>query len=475
MRRLFLFILLNCGLRLSLPAQEIWSLEKCIRQAIQENLNLRLSRLGVESGRIDLQENQWRRSPDLNANINGGISVGRNIDPTTNLLISQDILFGSGSLSSTVILFQGGMIHHGIQQAKHNLKAAQEDFSQAQNDLALLVANLYLSVLLSEDRLEAAREDLKLRLLTLDQISKLVRSGARPEADLFEIQTQIALAEQSVVQASNTLDLTWLNLKQAMRMPADAPMKLERMEESRFQNISGLDYRLEDLVSRSEKNLPQLKSAHWRLEAAKSTEKITRAAFFPSLFGSFNLNSRYSDAAVIPTRFNTETLTVPGIQIDGKSVVFQQTVPRVAETSVIPFQDQLDQFFGYGVGVGLSIPLFNRMSTWSNVKRSKLQSLRAEINLSQQKDKTRQDITQAFTQYQAAIKQYEAALKSSELAQKSFEMTNKRFELGSASLFDLNQSQMNYRISQNNWIVARYDLLFKKEVLEFYAGNGLKF
>ncbi|MBK7811204.1 MAG: TolC family protein [Saprospiraceae bacterium] len=474
MSRFILFTLISFSSFL-IHAQEVWSLQKCIATAQRENLNLRLSKLNVNAAQLDLTENKWRRSPDLNASVNSGISVGRNIDPTTNLLINQDILFGSGSLSSTVALFQGFAINNSIKQSKINLLAGTEDLKQAENDLALLVANQYLTVLLSEERKQIAEENLKIREKTLQQINTLFQSGARPEADVFEAKSQIAMVRQTLVQAENALTLSFLSLKQSLRLPSDAPMVLEKLSESQAILLSLENYVVEDMHTTSTQNLPIIKAAKHRLDAAKVGEKIARSVFYPSVFGSVNIGSRYSDAAVIPKTFDFETITIPGISIDGKSVVFQQLNPRITSTEVIPFNTQFDQFLGYSFGLGINIPIFNQMRNWTNVKRSKLQTKRTGIQLEIQTEKLRQDITQAYTQALASSKDFEAATISSELAIRSYEMTQKRFELGAASLFELGQAQSNRQITQNNLIIARYDLAFRMQILEFYSGRTLKF
>ncbi|MBK9270229.1 MAG: TolC family protein [Saprospiraceae bacterium] len=457
-----------------LPAQESWSLQKCISLALKENLNLRLSRLTVENNKLNLTESKWLRAPDLNANLNTGVSVGRNIDPTTNLLINQDILFGSGGLNSSIALFQGFLIKHSIKQSRQNLVAGTEDYKQAENDLALLVASQFLNVLLAEERKQLALENLKIRQNTLNQVNILFEAGARPEADVLEARSQIAMVQQTLVQADNALQLAFLSLKQSMRLPADAPMVLEKIEtnQDKWWTVESLD--MEELIQTSSERLPMIKSARMRLEAAKTGERIARSVFYPSVFGSVSIGSRYSDAAALPKTFEFETITIPGILIDGKSVVFQQLNPRVTSTEVIPFSKQFDQFLGYSFGLGLNIPIFNKMRNWTNVKRSKLETQRNQIQLELQTEKLRQDITQAYTAAMAASKDFEAARVSADLANQSFNMTQKRFELGSASLFELGQSQSNRQITQFNQTISKYDLIFKIAVLEFYSGRELK-
>lgn len=75
----------------SLCGQETWSLKKCIQHAVEHNLSLKQSELSVKSAAINLKESKFGRLPNLNAGINPGVSFGRNIDPTTNSFITENI------------------------------------------------------------------------------------------------------------------------------------------------------------------------------------------------------------------------------------------------------------------------------------------------------------------------------------------------------------------------------------------------
>ncbi|MBK8405029.1 MAG: TolC family protein [Saprospiraceae bacterium] len=221
--------------------------------------------------------------PDLNGNINMGWSIGRNIDPTSNDFITQDILNGNYGLSSSVILFQAGLVNKSINQSKINLTASKEEYQQTSNDIALQVASQYLNVLLADERLEIAGKNLEAIRQQMEQIQKMISAGGRPEADLYEIKSQVARSEQGVVSAENALDLAWLSLKQSLRLRSDLEMSLEPLSEEQLRNLESESYTYENLYEYSSVNQPGMKAAKLRLEAAKLGEGMARAAFFPSL------------------------------------------------------------------------------------------------------------------------------------------------------------------------------------------------
>jgi outer membrane protein len=60
--------------------------------------------------------------------------------------------------------------------------------------------------LLSEEQLANARRQLEQSNQLLEQTDKLIRAGALPVNDRLEILSQVAMNEQSVVQAQNAVE-----------------------------------------------------------------------------------------------------------------------------------------------------------------------------------------------------------------------------------------------------------------------------
>lgn len=454
--------------------QEKWSLLKCIEQASKNNLALVQSGLNIDLAKVDVTEKKHGRFPNLNARSDGGISFGRNVDPTTNSFTTEDILFFNYSLSSSVVLFQSGLMRNSLKQSKMNHAASQLDYQQGYNDLALSVASFYLNVLLAQDRLDLAQKNLEIINLQLDQIDKLIKAGIKPEADALEIKSQLARTEQSLVLAENAVDLAFLQLKQSMRMPPAMEIELERLTEEQLNGVQMELYTIDELTKTSYAQQPSIQSARIRLDAAQLGEKMARALYYPSVFMSGSIGSRFSDAAIRPKEYGTRRITVPGVYIDDSPVKFEQDAPSVLSTEVTPFATQFDQFLGYGVGLSVNIPIYENYRTAASVQRAKINSKISELALQQKKEELDQNIYTAVANVKAAEKEREAANKAYIAESSSFEKTRKKFEIGSASNFELNLAMTNLHNSETSLLMAKYDLIFKQKVLDYFAGKQIK-
>lgn len=453
--------------------QEQWSLASCIDHAIKNNVALQQNSILVDQAALQLKESRYKLLPDLNGTLNSGISFGRNVDPTTNIFTTEDILYSNYSLSSSVVIFQSGLYRNTIKQNKINLQAAQKDYEQARNDLALTIATYYLNVLLSQEKMEIAEKNREIANQQLNQIQKLIQVGMKPEADALEIQAQLARAEQALVFAENALELAWLYLKQSLRIPPETRMILETLSEAQFNDLQLQKYTFEELLLTASANQAGMQAAKLRLDAAKTGEKIARALYYPSVYFGASIGSRYSDAAIGQEVFITKE-QLPGALIDDQPAKIEFDGFDFRSTGVIPFNTQFDQFLGYGGNISVSIPIFNNYSTRAGVQRAKLAAKQSELQLELTKEKLGQDIYQAMANVKSAIKELEASKNVFLAAKSSFEKTQKRFDIGMSNVFELNQIQTNYLNAETNYQISKYDLVFKQKVLDYYAGKEIR-
>lgn len=456
-----------------MSAQVTWDLNQCVKHAIEHNTSLKLKKLELGLSEINLQESKWRRLPNINANINSGINFGRNIDPISNDFITDNYLSMGYGLSTQAVVYQGGAIHNTIKLNERNKEASQLEYIQNANDISLLVANSYLQTLLSEERIRVAHNNVESIRLQLKQMQSLIKAGGKAEADALEIESQLARIEQAELAATNAYELNKAQLKQLIKLDSKSDIILQKISDDILDKIKLESYTYDQLYDQASSTQAGIQAAKIRLQSARLSEKIARSAFYPSIYVSGSFGSRYSDLAVEPTTYEFKKTSLPGILIDGKSVIFEQLSPSVTGTKVRSFSDQFDQFLGYGLGIAVNLPIYNNHATRANLARAKIQTESNQLILEQKKETLQQDITQSMLSVKAAIKEYEASQKSYNTTLAASQKTKKRFDIGSTSSFEMNVSQTNLLNAELNLLIAKYDLLFKQKVLDYYAGKKI--
>lgn len=427
-------------------SQEAWNLRECIDYAFENNLAIKRSKLNVNSDAINLSEAKYLRYPTLNFGGQSGLRWGRSIDPTSNQFVSQRIASMGLSGSGAVTIFEGFQINNQIEQSKANLEASRYELEDAKNNLALEVVSSYLNVIFNRELVKNAERQLEVANLQLEQTTKLVEAGAVPLSNQLEIEAQKASYEVEVIRSQNELDLSVLQLKQALLIQADQPFEVETPE-IEVDETEILQYTSFQVYENALQNQPVVKSAYLRAKSGELGIKIARGALAPSLSVVGNIFTNYSDAA-----------RSPSLPPNGEGYpVFDQ------------FGDNLSQ----SVALNLSIPILNGFRARSNVQRAEIALQETGIYVEETRQRLRQTIESAFNDAVAASKSYQASLKQVEALEESFRSIQRRYSLGAESF-------VNFQVSQNNLFNAQYDLLrakyeyvYRIKVLDFYMGKPL--
>jgi len=225
-KKISLLLFLVTTVFLSADAQDVWSLEKCIDYARNNSLAIKQAEIGIQNALLTEKSNRMNRYPNLSAGINGGAQFGRTIDPTTNSFDNRTIGFNNLSLSAGVLIFGGNRITNSIKQAKVDAEVAKLNALDATNTLMLSVASSYLNILLSEEQLANAKGRRTLSDNQLSRIDRLIDAGSLPKNDRLNVLSQIALDEQTIIQAQNAVDIGYLQLKNLMQVEPSVDFKV---------------------------------------------------------------------------------------------------------------------------------------------------------------------------------------------------------------------------------------------------------
>ena len=454
-------------------AQDIWSLERCIVYAQDANFTVLQARANVKVAALAEKQAKAARLPNISINSNAGEQFGRTIDPTTNQFNTTNTGYNSPSLNAGVPIFNGGLIHHSVKQAVWNAQAANADAEQTSNDLALMVAQAYLNILLAEEQAESTRRRVDQSLRQLNVTQKLIEAGTVPMADRFNIEAQIARDEQTAVAAQNSVDLAYLNLKQLLQLEPDYDLRIERPQYEIPADVNPENYSLQPVYATALTNQPSIRAAEFRIKSAQAGIPIARADYFPSLSLFANLSTNYSSQYRTPV-FGTPGFSSPvPVLLDGelKSAQFPETP---VDYKNVTYFNQLDQNFGQGIGVQISIPIYQNNRVRLSVERARLNLVNAQLQQNQTRQQLKNDIQTAIANARSARKQLDAAQKTYTAMQAAFNNTDKRHSLGAVNALELTTAKTNLDNAENDVLVAKYDYLFKLKILDFYQGKELR-
>ncbi len=457
---------------------KVWTLEECINYALENNLSVQRTLYGIESGEVNVKQSKWSMAPSLNFGGSYNNSWGRSIDPTTNLFTTERFETAGLTGSSSWLLFQTNRLRNTYKQALVNLDLSKADHETSKNSVILGVITFYTNAVFNRELLNNAISQLNSTDQLVSRTQKQVDAGAAPQTQLYDILAQKATNEVNVINADNNFNLSVLQLKQALQIPATEPFDIEipTIELDQFQ-LDGSS--LTDIYQIALEIMPEIQSANLGLESADLGVKIARAQFYPSLRLNASLNTNYSsvrDAQRIAP--NGTTVPVPAtpigtVNLDPTQVVYTNPTTRQGFDSFesYPFLDQFGDNFGRFVGLNLSIPVFNGFAVSSNVQRAIISKRQAEITYEERSNTLRQTIERAYNDVLASQKSYDASTRQVEAQEESFRVTQRSYELGAMNFFDFQVSQNNLFQAKNNLLISKYDYIFKLAILKFYLGD----
>ncbi len=436
----FFFLILS----ISLNAQKKqWTLQECVTHALENNISVKQSQLDIEITEADKLEAIGNFLPSLNADVRVSKSTGLSLNPTNNQYENTTLGSASGGVNVGYTLFDGLKNVRQLQRSKLSALAAQYRLDKMKDDIALLVANSYLQVLLNKANLEVAKSQNIVTLQQLERTNNLVDAGVLPRGDLLEIKATSAGEKQRIAVSENTVKISLISLAQLLLIKDYSSFDIADED---YKIIDGgiADKDVSEIINSAKESRSEVKIAQKNLELAEKDVQLSQGNYYPTLSAFFGYSSRYAD---------------------------NDPLDR-------DFVEQLYLNDGISYGLQLNVPIFNGFAVRSSVKRSKVNLKNTEYQLEQARLDLESNVYQAYVDANGALKAYEAATVALESQELAYQYAKDRYDVGLTNAFDFSQSKLrfdNAKIEENR---AKFEYIFKLKVLELYFGvpaSELKF
>lgn len=461
---------------------KVWTLKECVDYALANSLDVQRSQFNVESSEINHLQAKMTMLPSLNTGVSNGYNWGRSINPVTNQFTTQQITSLSPNAQSSVTLFNGLRIQNTIKQNAKDLDASEQDLAKSKNDVTLNVINLYINVIFNKELLENAKFQLSSSQQQFERTKKQVAAGALPKSDELNLDAQVATNELNVVNNENSLNLSLLQLKQALQLPASEPMDVEVPA----LNIEDLviDQSSQQIFDIAKQTMPEIKSAENRVRSSYYAVKAARGNLYPRLSLNGSINSNYSSAndrpRLIPdggTEIDTTPLPFVFFDPSGNQIpaIAYGYSPTGTMSSGYGYSDQLSDNIFRSLSLSLTIPVFNGLQSRANVKRSIINNHLAEITAKQVNNTLRQNVESAFNDAFAASKSYNSSIRQVQAREEAYRMTKQRFDIGAANYVEYQVAENDLFRAKSDLARAKYNFIFRKKLLDFYQGKPLGF
>jgi outer membrane protein len=467
--RLLIALFLLVNVLISEAQTKVWTLQECVEQAMDKNIQVAQTRLNNEPNKITANQLTYNRLPSITGRVTQGANFGRSIDPFTNEYIQQTIYNNNFSLNANYVLFNGLQNNNSIRQNQLNYQAGTFDVLKSKNDIALNVISAYLQVLIGYEQEESAKLQIINTEVQVERTDKLVQSGSLPELTLMQLRSQLQTDKLNLVTIQNNLQIAKLNLQQFMMEPLSETFEVEKIQVPEMEG-SDLVPSAEEVYNSSLETQPQIKAVKFRILGASRGVDVSRGSLYPQLVLTGSIGTLYSSSAktvVGQTKtgaydtlgvFNNIPLTVP------LTATKTESTPAVSQYQNNSFQN---------VNLVLSIPIFNNFQSRAAIQKAIVNKKLAELNGENVKYQLRKDVEQATVNFKNARARLSATRQQMEALKLSFSFAEKRFIAGALNTTDYTVEKNNHSKSIYDYSQAKYEYVFRKKILDFYEGKPI--
>lgn len=432
MKKLF-FLLGLLLLSLQMQAEDsskAWTLTSCIEYALENNIDIRKSRLNLESAELSTQYARAQLYPNLSANISQGF--------TNNAFVKGSSAYtGSYGLSASMNLYRGGINWNNIRQQQLYEQSGAYNLEAAELNLKMSLFQVYMQLLYSAEAVDLYESMVAMSEYQCDRGERMLEAGSISKADYAQLESQLASDKYQLVMANNSLRTMKMELRQLLEITGFDDFNVATPEVDEVLVLRPLDD-FQSIYYVALNSLPDIKACRADSMATAYELKKARGGYFPTI----TLN------ADVATGHNT--------------------------ASDYSFGDQLKYGLNEGVGLTISIPIFTNRENKNAVEQAKIEQRNAVLTMADTEKTLRTELETLYNNAIAAQSQYIAAKEQLKSLEISLELIEQQYELGLKNTLELLTEKNNYLQAQQNLLEAKYDGVINVELLNLYQGKDLE-
>ncbi|PIF05447.1 MAG: hypothetical protein CSA36_06850 [Draconibacterium sp.] len=438
MKQFFIIIGITTLLFGKAIGQDMWSLQKCIDFALENNIQIKQQELNSQYAENRLSQAKSNRLPNLNAQLGNDYSFGRSLtyDNTYKNVNSMSI---TGGVNTNITLWNGFTLNNEVKRQELDLQATLKDLEKARDDIKLNITRAYMEILFAEEVATVSKAQLDITKQQIDRTQQLVDAGSLAKGALLEIQAQQAREELQLVTNQNSVQLAYLTLFQLLDLPISESFTIEKPKLPEIKANNSLVNSL-DVFKTAMNTRPEIQAAQLRVKSAEKQLEIAKGNQYPSLSLGANYYNLYNDKY---------------IDFNGNSIAFADQLKNNARSSA---------------GLTLGIPIFNRFQVKNGIANAQLQIYDYQYRLQSAANLLRKDIEQAYTNALAAFKRYVSTQKALSSMKEAFRYVEEKYNVGMVNSVEYNQSKNDLAAAESQLLQAKYDYIFRTKILDFYAG-----
>ena len=420
-----------------------WTLQDCINWAKQQSITVQRNKVAVRTSQIAVQDAKANRLPTVEFSTSQYVSNRPFQESYSGVIGSEVVSFsnknsysGNYSLGASMNLYNGGQTKNNIRLAEINSQIAELQVLASELGLEEQITQLYVQILYSQDAVQHDDELIALSQKQLDQARARKQAGLLNKADVSQFESQLAQDKYQKVADETALDGYRLQLKQLMELDGDENLVLAdpQLTDNVLAELPSKQAVFQNAVA----SRPELKAQQLAMDKTYIDEEIAKAGNKPVIMANAGISTTNSS---------------------GNGNMFTQ----------------LKNQWNNGIGVSLSIPIWDNGKTKNAVARARLERENTYLDMVETQKNLWKTIENYWLQARNNQQRYIAAQENVDYCRESYNLTSEQFRLGLKNIVELTQDKTNLSSAIQRMLQAKYEALLNMALLKYYNGEGISF
>lgn len=441
MRKKYLLFAAICLSALSSMAQDRWTLRQCIDYALENNIQIRKSRVSEELGEVSLKQDKAALLPSLSFATSQSVGY-RPFEENTAIVQNGQVTntskkvteSGSYGLNASWTLWNGGINQKNIEAQKLQNQITELGTQQSEQSLQEQIAQLYVQILYSTEAKKVNEQLAQTAKKQYERGQEMQRQGQMSKADVAQLEAQWKSAEFDIVSTETQIQNYKRQLKALLELDISSPFDVAGNVPSDEQVLSPIPS-AQSIYEQALATRPEIRSAELSIDAANMNIDIARRGYYPNIGLSASAGDSHYSAS--PN----------GV---GK---------------------QMKQNVNLSGGVNVSVPIFDNRRNRSAVEQAKLQKLNSELDLQDKKNALSSTIENYWLNANSYQQRFLSAKAKVESAETSYELLDAQFRNGLKNIVELRQGYDNLISAKQDVLQSKYMTLLNMQLLKFYGGD----
>lgn len=431
MRRTILLTLLIavCTFTVALKAQEEsqkWTLRSCLDYAIENNIQLKKSRVNELSGLEDTERAKAQLFPSLSASVTQGYVNYPSSDVDKNNSYS-----GNYSINANWTVFDGGQRNKAIKQQKLQNEMDKLSTEQGEDDIQIAIVQTYMQVLYAMESVRINENTVETSKAQRDRAEELYKAGSISLVDFSQLESQYSTDKHQLVVAQTSLDNYKLQLKQLLELDITQDIELSLSDIEETWVLAPLPDK-QVIYTTSLAVMPQIKSSELSLENAELEKQKAKASYWPTV----SMNAGVGTGHLSGTNYS--------------------------------FGNKIWNNFNESFGITIKIPIFTNRENKTAYNKAMLAITTSQLELINSQKELLKTVESIYLDATSAQSQYLSAKERLSYVQQSFKLTEEQFFLGMKNTLEMLTEKNNLLSAQQEVLQSKYMAIMSIQLLNIY-------